>query len=74
MDKESIFNQNWEKKKLDSVGFGLSDKGIIKFKMGEIPLKGMFCSADNDYENFEENILYIDCDTTVFGNPYFDCN
>jgi hypothetical protein len=29
MDKESIFNQNWEKKKLDSVGFGLSDKGNL---------------------------------------------
>jgi len=42
--------------------------------MGDVPLKGMFCSADNDYENFEENILYIDCDTTVYANPYFDCN
>mmetsp|Transcript_88371 Transcript_88371/g.132451 ORF Transcript_88371/g.132451 Transcript_88371/m.132451 type:complete len:116 (-) Transcript_88371:582-929(-) len=77
-DDKNILSRIWAKifnvKKDESIGFGMSKKGMISFKLedNKMPVKGVVCSTNSDGSEWETEWVIANCDTIARANPDFD--
>lgn len=68
MDPQNPIASSNAKRDNNAIGFGKTDKGLVKFSFNEIDsvVKGALCGHIFNEEDKKFGVLYIECDTIAY--------